>query len=65
MQKGNNFIDGKKQLVSQPAARISMAVYKVAEEVKRVKSAVVEVMLSMPLNPSKMSVMRDNQDYYM
>ena len=64
VQKGIDFIDGKKQVVSQPAARNSMAVYTIAKEVESVKSAMVEVMLCMPLNPAKMSVMRDSQDYY-
>ena len=64
VQKGIDFIDRKNQVVSLPAARNSMAVYKVAKEVESVKSAVVEVMHGMPLNPAKMIVMRDNQDYY-
>ena len=64
MQKGINFIDGKKQVVSQPTARSSVAVYEVVKEVESVKSAVVEVMPGVPLNPAKMSVIRDRQDYY-
>ena len=63
VQKGIDFIDRKNQVVSLPATRNSMAVYKVAKEVESVKSAIVKVMLGMPLNP-KMSVMRDSQDYY-
>ena len=34
------------------------------KEVEPVKSAVVEVMPGVPLNPAKMSVIRDRQDYY-
>jgi len=64
VQKGIDFIDRKKQVVSLPTARNSMAVYTIAKEVESVKSAMVEVMLCMPLNPAKMSVMRDSQDYY-
>ena len=64
VQKGIDFIDRKKQVVSLPAARNSMAVYTIAKEVESVKSAMVEVMLCMPLNPAKMSVMSDSQDCY-
>ena len=64
VQKGINFNNGKKQVVSLPAARNSMAVYNVEKKVKSVKSAMGEVKLSMPLNPARMSVMRDSQDYY-
>ena len=64
VQKGINFINGKKQVVCQPTARNSEAVYKVVKEFESVKSALVEVMLCMPLNPAKMSVMRDSEDYY-
>ena len=39
-----------------------MAVYKVVKEVDSVKSALVEVKPCVPLNPAKMSVMRDRQD---
>ena len=39
-----------------------MAVYKVVKEVDSVKSALVEVKPGVPLNPAKMSVMRDRQD---
>ena len=54
VQKGINFTNGKKQVVSLSAARNSMAVYNVEKKVKSVKSAMGEVKLSMPLNP-KMS----------
>ena len=34
------------------------------KEVEPVKSAVVEVKPVVPLNPTKMSVMRDREDYF-